>query len=129
MVWSRVRLTSPPPAAVTSKSGSQTSKRAELGLAQGAKEFRKPALRYVDVERFLVMAAYLRGNMGLADVSPRGPLQGRPFAARAALDAVAYGGEELLGPAAQRLPDDRVGLLFPQFGAQRCQHEPPGTKT
>jgi hypothetical protein len=43
----------------------------------------------------------------------------RPFAARAPVDAVAYGREQVFRPAAQGLFDDRIGLLSPQLGAQR----------
>jgi hypothetical protein len=51
-----------------------------------------------------------------------GGVHGRPFAVRAATDAVGYGGEQLFRPGAQRLLDDRVSLLFPQFGTQRSEH-------
>jgi hypothetical protein len=50
--------------------GFADQQRAEIGLAQSAKECRKLALRYVDFERFLVMAAYLKTAKALDLVLP-----------------------------------------------------------
>src|SRR4029078_10048455 len=49
-------------------------------------------------------------------------LYGRPFAPRAALNAIADCGEQLLGPVAQGLLDDGVGLVLAKLSAQRAKH-------
>src|SRR5436309_409339 len=89
IVWSRVRLTSLPPAAAMSKSVSHIS-----------------------------VAAHLHRNIVLGNFS-HGGVHCRPFAARAASNAVANLCEQLFPPAAQGLRDNRVRLFSPQFGAQR----------
>ena len=62
--------------------------RAELGLAECAKELREPAMRYVEFQRFLVMAAHLHRNIVLGNFGHHG-VHRRPFAAWAASYAVA----------------------------------------
>src|SRR3989442_3611101 len=95
--------------------------RAKLGLAERAEELGEPAMCNVEFQRLLIVAAHLHRDVVLGDFG-HGGVHGRPFAARAAIDAVGYGGEQLFRPAAQRLLDDRVSLLLPQFGTQRSEH-------
>src|SRR5438445_11898171 len=95
--------------------------RAKLGLAERAEELGEPAMCNVEFQRLLIVPAHLHRDVVLGDFG-HGGVHGRPFAARAAIDAVGYGGEQLFRPAAQRLLDDRVSLLFPQFGTQRSEH-------
>jgi hypothetical protein len=85
---------------------------AELWLAESAEEFREPALRYVEFQRFLVMAAHLDRYIVLGHLGHSG-MHGRPFAARTALDAVANRREKLLRPIAQGVLDDRVTFSRP----------------
>jgi hypothetical protein len=49
-------------------------------------------------------------------------LDGRPFAPRAALDAIANCGEQLLRPIAQGLLYEGVSLVLAQFGSQCTKH-------
>jgi len=95
--------------------------RAELGLAERAKELGEPAMRYVEFKRFLVVPVHLYGNIVHGDFGPGG-LYGRPFAALAAFDPFAYGCEQLFRPVAQGLLDDGVGLVLAEFGPERAKH-------
>src|ERR1044071_6230962 len=83
--------------------GGADQQRAELRLAERAKEFREPAMRDVEFQRMLVVTAHLHRYFPFGDFGQRG-LHGRPFAPRATLDALAHGGEQLLRPIAQGLP-------------------------
>jgi hypothetical protein len=94
---------------------------AQVGFAQGAEELGEAAARHVDFQRFLVLTSNLELDLSRGDLV-QGALQGRPFAPRAALDAVADGGEQLPRPVAQGLLDDGVGLVISQLGPQRAQH-------
>jgi len=93
MVCSRVKVTSPPPAAAMSKCFAY-EQRAKLGLAERAEELGEPAMCNVEFQRLLIVAAHLHRDVVLGDFG-HGGVHGRPFAARAAIDAVGYGGEQL----------------------------------
>lgn len=71
--------------------------RAELGLAQCAEELGKAAARHVDVQRLLVMTQNLELDLPARDLAEHA-VDRRPFAARAALDAIADCCEQLLRP-------------------------------
>src|SRR3954454_9572868 len=100
--------------------GGADQQRAELRLAERAKEFREPAMRDVEFQRFLVMPDHLRRHFPFGDFGER-RVHGRPFAPRAAIDALAHGGEQLLRPIPQRVLWDRAGPFLAQFSAQRPQ--------
>src|SRR6266540_4075882 len=114
IVWSRVKLTSPPPAAAMSKSVSHISSAPSSGSPSARKELCVSATRYIEFQRLLVMAAHLDRNVLLGNFR-HGGVHGRPFAARAAINALADGCKQLFRPAAQGLFDDSVSLCFPQF--------------
>src|SRR5262249_17580774 len=116
MVCSRLKLTSPPPAAAMSKSASHTSSAPSSGSPSARKNSAKRQWVMSNSSASLswrrISTDVLLGDFG------HGGVHGRPLAARAAVDAVGYGNEQLFRPAPQRLLDDRVSLLFPQFGTQ-----------
>jgi hypothetical protein len=118
MVWSRVKLTSLPPAAAISKSGSQISSAPSSGR-RAREEFYEPAVG--DIEPSASSSC-----RRISTVTSLGDRPTRcawpPMPPRAALDAVADGCEQLLRPIAQGLFDDRVSLFFPQFRTQCPQH-------
>src|SRR5664279_5537782 len=95
--------------------------RTEFGLAQCPKELSEAAARHVDVQRLLVMAQNFDLDLFARDLA-EDALDGRPFAPRAALDAIANRGEQLLRPIAQGLPYEGVSLVLAQFGSQCTKH-------
>src|SRR5262245_25209169 len=68
--------------------GRAYQKRAKLGLAQRTEELGKATARHIELERLLVVAAHFDIDLRLGDLAERA-VQGRPFAPRAALDAIA----------------------------------------
>src|SRR5882724_10276585 len=95
--------------------------RAELGFAQRTEEFGEAAARDIDIERLFVLAQDLGFDLPSGDFA-EDALDGRPFAPRAALDAIANCGKQLFRPVAQGLFHNGVGLVLSQLGPQRAQH-------
>jgi len=112
MVWARSRPTARPPIAAMSKSASHISSAPSSGSPSARKNSDEPAAGHVDVQRFRVVAARLELDLARADLVP-GALNGRPFAPRAACDALADRREQLPRPVAQRLFTIASALSLP----------------
>src|ERR1700721_365491 len=101
--------------------GLANQQRTEFGLAEFPKKLSEAAARHVDVQRLLVMAQNFDLDLFARDLA-EDALDGRPFAPRAALDAIANGGKQLLRPIAQGLLYDGVSLVLAKFGSQCTKH-------
>jgi hypothetical protein len=121
MVCSRVKVTSPAPAAAISTSVAQSSSAPRSGFVKRAEKVGEAAPGHVEFQCLLVSTSHFHRHFLRADFR-HGGVHGRPFAPGVAADSVADGGEQLLRPVAQRLFDDRVGPLLAEFGTQRAQH-------
>jgi hypothetical protein len=102
IVWSRVKADFAAACRGNIEIGFAYQQRTELGLVECAKELCKPAMRYVEFQRLLIMAAHVDRNIALGNFS-HGGVHRAPFAARAAFNGVAYGCEQLFRPVAQGL--------------------------
>ena len=95
-VWSRVRLTSPPPAATISTSVAQTSSAPSSRFAECPKEFREAAVRDVEFQRFLVVPVHLERHLAFGDFGRARRCSAAHLRRGLPSTLLAHGGEQLL---------------------------------